>query len=268
MGLVTERPSGRRRYGARIAREYIITGDTTETDARESLLYQVPATLDDLPLLDNACEVEETDATDIFYGTAIWGVEGLSFQPPDPTGFEMSFSAQTESVHISHSYETIAKYPTGAGNAADFKQAINVQQDGTVEGVDILIPHMGFQVTYVFDEDAVDQAYVLQISALVGTVNDDTFAGFPAGELLLTRVSGQKRIEDGAWAITFEFAHSPNQTGLTIGDLTGIAKKGWEYLWVYYRWVSDVTHTLVKIPAYAYVERVYPNGDFADLVPP
>ena len=51
-----------------------------------------------------------------------------------------------------------------------------------------------------------------------------------------------------------------------IGDLTGIAKKGWEYLWVRYEDAVDASaHKWIKKPAFAYVERVYPEGDFGLL---
>ena len=59
---------------------------------------------------------------------------------------------------------------------------------------------------------------------------------------------------------------SPNRTGITVGDITGIAKKGWEYLWVRYEDAEDSTaKTLVKRPVAAYVEKVYESGDFAAL---
>ena len=55
-------------------------------------------------------------------------------------------------------------------------------------------------------------------------------------------------------------------TGLVIGEITDIAKKGWEYLWVRYTDVEDTTaKALVKRPAAVYIEKVYLDGDFADL---
>ena len=66
--------------------------------------------------------------------------------------------------------------------------------------------------------------------------------------------------------ISFKFAASPNATGLVVGDITGIAKKGWEYLWVRYADAEDTSaKVLVKKPIAAYVEQVYPYGNFAGL---
>jgi len=75
--------------------------------------------------------------------------------------------------------------------------------------------------------------------------------------------SGSKRGDD-EWEITFRFAASPNVTGLTVGDITGVDKKGWEYLWVRYSDAED-QKVLVKQPTAVYVEKVYESGSFAGL---
>ena len=56
------------------------------------------------------------------------------------------------------------------------------------------------------------------------------------------------------------------KTGLTVGDITGIDKKGWEYMWVRYADAEDTTaKAIVKKPVAVYVEKVYDAGNFADL---
>lgn len=77
--------------------------------------------------------------------------------------------------------------------------------------------------------------------------------------------SGTKR-GGGDWEINYRFAASPNVTGLAVGDITGIAKKGWEYLWVRYSDSEDaVAKALVKKPVAVYIEQVYPYGDLGLL---
>ena len=83
------------------------------------------------------------------------------------------------------------------------------------------------------------------------------------GEVLFMGASGSKRGDD-EWEITFRFAASPNVTNLTIGDITGVDKKGWEYLWVRYADAED-EKVLVKQPTAVYVEKVYESGNFAGL---
>ena len=71
---------------------------------------------------------------------------------------------------------------------------------------------------------------------------------------------------DDDWEITFRFAASPNASGISVGDISGISKKGWEYLWVRYADQEDTgSHAIVKRPVAAYVERVYDEGSFAGL---
>jgi hypothetical protein len=51
-----------------------------------------------------------------------------------------------------------------------------------------------------------------------------------------------------------------------VGDLTVANKKGWDYLWVRYAdKVSDDKKNVIKSPIAAYVEQVYPSGDFGGL---
>jgi len=92
----------------------------------------------------------------------------------------------------------------------------------------------------------VTTAYVLTIADLTGKLNNAIFDGFAADTILFLGASGSERGKD-EWKITYQFAFSPNVTGLAAGGITGIAKKGWEYLWFLYR--DDVDqHSLVKRP--------------------
>ncbi|RMF94392.1 MAG: hypothetical protein D6741_12675, partial [Planctomycetota bacterium] len=115
------------------------------------------------------------------------------------------------------------------------------------------------------DASLVTDAYKATLYNLTGTVNNATFRNFAAGEVLFMGASGSKR-GPGDWEITFRFAASPNVTGLTIGEITGINKNGWDYLWVAYADdVDDAAKELIKKPIAAYVERVYRYTDFSLL---
>ena len=105
--------------------------------------------------------------------------------------------------------------------------------------------------------------YKTTLFVLTGRVNAGVFKGFAAGEVLFLGASGSQRGQDD-WEITFRFAASPNVSGLAVGPITGITKRGWEYLWVRYADAED-QHVLVKQPIAAYVEKVYPDGDFSGL---
>jgi hypothetical protein len=116
----------------------------------------------------------------------------------------------------------------------------------------------------MFFDAVVDQAYKLTLFNLTGRTNNAVFKGFAAGEVLFLGASGSKR-GSNLWEITFRFAASPNVTGLTVGSITGIAKSGWDYLWVRYADAED-QNVLVKQPIAVYVERMYESGNFAGLL--
>jgi len=149
---------------------------------------------------------------------------------------------------------------TPGKTAPDCKGAIGVTAD-SVEGVDITVPVYQFSETHYLADTLVTPAYKATLFALTGKVNNAAFKGFAAGEVLFLGASGSRR-GYGDWEITFRFAASPNVTNLTIGDITGINKKGWEYLWVRYSDSEDaVAKALVKKPVAVYIEQVYPYGD-------
>ena len=179
-----------------------------------------------------------------------------------------SFDTTGGSQHITQSLTTVNGY--GGATPAN-KDAIGY--DGkNVGGVDITVPVYEFSKVQFFDDGDIDNAYKSILRNLTGTVNDNTFNGFAAGEVLFLGAVGSRQGDDpnDQWEITYRFASLPNQTGLSVGDISGIAKKGWEYMDIRYAEVvgtpsgSDVQQVL-KEPFAVYIHRVYFDGDFSDL---
>lgn len=196
-------------------------------------------------------------------GGGVWEVAvRYGKHQPKETG-ESSFSFDTGGVtaHITQSLTTISRHAP-SGPAPDCQGAIGVTSD-SVEGADITVPVYNFSETHYLAASAVTGAYKATLFALTGRVNNAPFKGFAAGEVLFLGASGSKRgAED--WEITYRFAASPNVVGLSVGPITGINKKGWEYLWVRYADAED-QNVLVKQPIAAYVEQVYELGSFSAL---
>lgn len=185
--------------------------------------------------------------------------------PTTPATFYFDTTGGTE--HILLSKETIASYlPAGADpgdSAPETNLTINMSTDG-VGGTDITKPVYRWSETHYFDSDEITESYKGTIFALTGTVNNASFKGFAAGEVLFLGAQGSHEGYDGTREITYHFASSPNETDIAIGDITVSSKKGWEYLWVMYG--DDVSEDMpVKLPIAAYVEKVYDEGDFSSL---
>jgi hypothetical protein len=235
---------------------YLIHGTSDETLALEELQTEAPANYSGLPRRN----VSVAPLTPIAWtGRVTYAAQDTL--PPEPTGGStFSFDTTGGTQHITHSLATISRHAPAGETAPDFKGAIGIT-GSSIEGVDVTIPVYRWSETHYLPDSQVTEGYKGVLFGLTGTVNDDVFKGLAAGECLFLGASGAKRSTDD-WEITFHFAGSPNVSGLTIGDITGIDKKGWEYLWV--RYEPDVDGTakrLIQKPSSVHIERVYRSGD-------
>ena len=219
-----------------------------------------------------------------YLGDDAWHVEvsyvkeGAADDPnePDPLRRSRSFDTGGGTSHITQVAGSPAetRSPSSGPNAApDQKGAIGVDESG-VQGVDIVIPALTWTETYDVPSVYVSSAYIVNLSKVTGTVNNAAFRGFPAGEVLFLGASGSQewdeRKGDGPWTLSYKFVQSPNagpqQTipALTIGSISGIQKKGHEYLWI--RYEDNVSNnSLVKEPKFVYVNKVYREENFSQL---
>jgi hypothetical protein len=156
------------------------------------------------------------------------------------------------------------RYPSSATNMSG---AIGVDSNG-VNGVDIVVPQLQWQESYDVPNAYVTAAYVRGLAGITGTTNNATFRGFDAGEVLFLGCSGSQEWDDqkgkGPWSLSYRFVASKNVTGQTIGSISGVEKKGHEYLWVRYE-DSVSGSSLIKQPKAVYVSKVYKDSDFSLL---
>ncbi|MCC7408665.1 MAG: hypothetical protein IT442_11385 [Phycisphaeraceae bacterium] len=264
---VEERYQSRTVSGDEAQLIYLVRGTLDHAEALAELLAASPTTVGSISRDTSNCQVEELH-NGIWLGTARYIRAGVSHSDPPIVGdSSYSFDTGGGTQHITQSLQTIASHVPSGQTAPNFQGAIGATRDG-VDGVDITVPVYRFSETHIKADSAVTGTYKGKVYSLTGKVNSGSFRGFNAGECLFLGASGSKR--GGAsgedWEITYSFAASPNRTGLTVGSITGIAKKGWEYLWVRYEDVEDTTaKALAKRPTAAYVEKVYELGDFGDL---
>jgi len=241
---------------------YTIRGTANDTEAQGELASVSPLYHNGLPRKTLRVSPVFVDVNDP--DRSIWdGTVSYARDVRPETGDSVfSFDTGSGTQHITQSLATVGKYAAPHQTALNFGGAIGVTHD-SVEGVDITVPVYNWTETHYLDNVYVTGNYRAALFWLTGKVNQQTFRGFEPGEVLFLGASGSKRGEED-WEITFRFAASPNAWNLTVGDITGICKRGWEYLWVRYADGEDQGEP-VKRPAAVYVEQVYEYGDFRGL---
>jgi len=247
--------------------EYLVSGTDNAVAAVAALGAEIANEAGGAPL--QSAGISRRISETIWSGYARYGIgergEEERRQPGDVT---YSFDASAGTAHITNSLETVGRYANFGRAVPDYQGAINVTED-TVEGVDIYVPQLQLEYKGWFHPSAVTNDYVAQLMRMTATTNNAPFKGFAAGELLFLGPIGQRKNAE-SWEITFRFAASPNETDLQVGTITGIAKKGWEYLWIRYEDALNSESSsgssprkLVKAPVHVLVERVYHASNYA-----
>lgn len=261
---MSERPTGRTNNSKRATRSFLIEGAADDNEALSKLLADAPAAVNGKPLSPTESEVEEIDESGIFTGTAVY--VSPEYGNREAGSFTLSFDIAGTTQRITQSRSTVASYTRPGSWVRSFGGALNVSSDGSVEGTDIIVPTVSYEFTKTYPDDQFeDGTFIRVLIAAVGSVNDDTWQGLDAGEALLSRVSGRRR-HDGKWDVTFGVAVSLNEEDLAVGEITGIDKEGWDYLWVYYAEEEKTTgggqKYVGKVPVNAFVERIYRRTDY------
>ena len=266
---------------AQVTLTYIASGSDDDLAIKSAVENFAPETYDGLPRQSVQIEPisEEYWDASVRYADSS-SPSSTSGGTPDPGSNEYTYSFDTMggTQHITQSLDTVSSYADSSiPSAPDFHGAIGVSNtngNAEVQGVDVTVPIYNFSETHYLTVEQVTPEYKGTLFQLTGKVNNATFRGLAAGECLFLGASGTlhgTEFTDGTsgggdWEITYRFAASPNKTGITIGSISGIAKKGWEYLWVRYADVEDMNAmAMVKRPVAAYVEQVYESADFSSL---
>jgi hypothetical protein len=242
--------------------KYLVKGTSDEQAALTALAAGSPGAYNGLARTNwNVSPIG--DGSDAWEGAVNYAL--VSSAPRQVGQSTYSFDTAGGTQHITQAKQHVATYTRGGATAPDLEGAIGYDgQD--VQGVDITVPVYNFSETHYLAAESVTDAYKAALFALTGKVNNATFRGFAAGEVLFLGASGTQRQGDNAWEITFRFAASPNVTNLTIGGSSGIAKKGWEYLWVQYEDHADTgAKAILKRPRFVFVERVYDEAGFSAM---
>lgn len=192
-----------------------------------------------------------------------------------PRSWEFSFDTSGGKHKLMQSYET-RSYVASELDRVDMGGQIEVKSSGDgakAEGVEVQIPAFAFTLKASV-KPPLNPAWLQALYRITGSINSarvginvrGTPLVFEAGELLCEGTNGSVS-QEGEWELTLKLVASQNDSTLVIGNITGIIKRGWEYLWV--RSEEVVTNNvLVPDPIEVYVERVHPELDFNTVINP
>lgn len=241
-------------------RAYIAQGSADEAEVEAAVLVEAPTSYNGQPIRGIRTEPL---ANLVWHAEVTYGnINSDSAGPPDTGATLTSFEVGVTNQRLTHSLATIASYAAPGKTAPNFKNAIGVNGE-EIEGVDVVIPVATVKKAAYLENATVNASYINSMLNMVAKVNSDAVIDRAIGEVLFMGASGAQRAA-GDWEISYTFAVSPNRTGITIGDITSIEKKGWDYLWVRYESGVDAS-AIVKVPLAAYVERVYPTVAMSGL---
>lgn len=240
---------------------YVLAGIFDHAMARAYALAATPQILDGLWRQDVKVSAK---------GFKIWYVD-IQYGPvqkeePGET-FSWSFDTTGGTAKITQAKQHIASFAPPGKTPPNHHGAIGVNDRGDVEGVEIVVPNFRWEEKHVFDARLVGWGYSQVLKALTGFVNAESFRGFPAGQVRFDGGRGGASNKDPKHIeITYLFAQSDDVTGVTSGNITGISKGGWQYIWYEYETTDDTqANRKAKQPIAAHVEQVYYPANFTLL---
>ena len=153
-----------------------------------------------------------------------------SADPGQRTAFDIQFDIGTTQRLMKYGLSVAGRYPVSqAITLTDYGAAINIDSNKVVRGANIETPTMSFSETHYLPQSSITDSYLRTMYKLVGTVNSSTTRGFAAGELLLQRITGNKRNNE-QWQISYAWAYQENIANEPLNGAT-VTKKGWHYMW-------------------------------------
>lgn len=236
------------------------TVDTNEVQAT-ALLFTPPAVSSTYGILYRQDVIVDPEGNDQ------WGVTVPYGKVNKVVGsFTLSFDTTGGTVNRKVSIATTNSYKaTGEpDDPPDYKGAIDVQDDGQVNGADVVIPALKLNAHFKHPVAVITLPQIRAIARMAGTVNSATFLGFEAGEVLFLGATGSEGT-DSETEVTYQFACSENLVDGTIGPFTHINKGGWDYVWVKFHPDVDGGNPIIK-PRWIFMEQVYFRKNFAAIL--
>jgi len=248
---------------------YIIRGSSNDVLVKNFLIAKSPTEYDGMSIESVSIKPMsvQTGGVDSWWEGTVkytWAAK----EKNDDEGWPLptySFDTSGGTFHISTSLMTIGSIPApGTGNPPNFEGAIGVSKD-KVQGVDIVLPKLGFSETHKFPVDTITGPFIKGLARATGRTNSDNFRTFKPGELLFLGATGQK--SDTDVSVTYKFEASENMVDYKLGNVTIPRKDGHHYLWTHYTdQTDDSTGTTQNKLRAAYVEQIYDTCNFSQTL--
>ena len=283
-GAASGTPDGRTREN-----RYIIEGTSSRETAYNKLLEATQLQFQGLTA--TSWEVSR-HSEDSWLGAVQYGKgKQEDDQEPPPGEAEFSMSGSGWRKKIKHSIKTRMAKGVQRSNAGgsgptyvqttppDFKRLLNVTFENgafTPKGLELGGEEDIFQITRTLEKDQMSSSYMSLLWRLRRNVNsrkidmniDGVKGTFDPGELMFLYADvGYRRTEE-RWRLTLHFSAAQNEKNLQIGEIQGIDKRGFDYLW-FVEMQSEQAgppKVLTIEPKWAYVEQVYEEADLEQLV--
>ncbi len=247
-----------------ITRPWFVRGATSEAEAIAAVATEAPSIVDGLPLTHVSVDERVKDGYEC-------EANYRSVKPPEPpatNSSQFNFEIATAPTRIVVPLSAQTVYPSaGLPAPADSDRwLIGQQGDGSPpEGVEVFEPNASFSETHWLPAASMTETYLRTILRIVGKISNASFRGWDAEEVLCTGVSGTKRGADD-WEVSFRFGVKEHQSGMTVAGISGIDKKGWQFLWPRYELKMDGdAFILSNVVEYIVVADVFRTAAFSGL---
>ena len=212
---------------------YLVTGVTTKSAALSAVAAGAPSSYGGLPLSEvrfNGYSGEDTlEAVAVYASSSNSGDDG-GYDEETPT---MSFDCGGGTKHVTYCGGSQSRRfgTLDAGNAIGWNGKVGDACE--IAGVDVPTAQFRLSFTRVMPRaSALSVDFMRSTGLMVGKVNDSTFKGWSAGEVMFLGASytaplkGRQKV-----IVTYNFAIQPNETnvmvaGHDIGDVDG-----YDYVW-------------------------------------
>ncbi|MBX3451030.1 MAG: hypothetical protein KF777_15805 [Planctomycetaceae bacterium] len=245
--------------GQNMVRKYSLQGPPSIGSAMAAVLGAIPS-------VDPDSHLAATPPRITRLGDILWSVE-VTYSAAKPPEFEavVDYQFQTETIQVQRSLQVVGAYPRSGITAPNMAGAIGVTRDG-IAGASQMIPVERWTERYSMPKRWVRDALLPVLRAIHCRVNLTAFRGHAAGEVLLTGATVTDSLTEENITVSLEFARSENFPSLTVGNIGGINKDGWDLVDVLWDETAAANgDMIIKTPRVVYVHRMYPRVDYGYL---